>query len=197
MRGFWCHLEYDINTSRSELRLLLDTDDELIPLPIHVGPWTVTEAIDRVMDEAQKQAAAAKTGVQWQHSMADIQVLAASINPLISLILYVCSDEPEIDDERIPGSSPTRPTPTRTRKRGWRLFPAEKPRIWTVGTEIGERLRQADGDAREGRTTEGTGRTVKSHIRAGHWHGFWCGPLEGDRDFFYKWLPPMIVGGGD
>lgn len=187
--GYWAHLEFDINTGRSELRLLLDTEESLIPIPVHMGPWTVTEAIDRAAAEAVKQSSAA--GVRFERDMNHVQSLAGSINPLISLLLYICSEAPEIDDERQPGTSPNRAQPVKT-KRGWRLFPAEKPRIWTVGRQIGERLRDIPREE-----NNNTGRTVRPHLRRGHWHGYWMGPREGQRKFIYKWIMPTIVAGGE
>lgn len=184
--GYWAHLEYDINTHRSELRLLLDTDELLIPVPVHLGPWTVTEAIDRATVEAARQASIA--GMSFSLKTDHVQKIAASINPLISLLLYICSDAPEIDNNRDPGASPKRPQPTRT-KRGWRLFPAEKTRVWTVGQKIGTQLRAVN------ELPVDSGRLVKAHVRRGHWHGFWTGPREGERRFKYKWLMPMVVGG--
>ncbi|MDP2174131.1 MAG: hypothetical protein Q8J62_10200 [Candidatus Cloacimonadaceae bacterium] len=186
LHGFWAHIEYDINKHRSELRLLLDTAELLIPIPVHLGSWTVTEAIDRALSEASRNAS--ELGLRFDSSMDQVQEMAMNINPLISLLLYICSDAPEVDNDREPGQSPKRPQPTKT-KRGWRLFPAEKPRIWSVGRQLGERLRAVNELA------ENSGRTVTAHIRRGHWHGFWMGPREGERRFQYKWLMPMVVGG--
>lgn len=187
--GFWCHLEYDINAQRTELRLLLDTESVLIPIPLHIGPWTVTEAVDRVMSEAAKQSIAA--GFHFAANPDDIIALSSNINPLVSMLLYLCSDAPDVNDDRQPGSFPSRPKPVKTKK-GWRLFPVEKPRIWTMGGKIGEQLRQVSPKG----YSELTGRTVKAHFRKGHWHGYWTGPVTGQRKFIYKWVMPMAVGGG-
>lgn len=189
--GYWCHLEYDINTHRSELRLLLDTETDLVALPIHIGPWTVTEAIDRMISESNRQVLANKIRINQPVTTDDIQIVAAAVNPLISLLLYLCSEAPDVDDEREPGVSPSRPKPTRT-KRGWRLFPAEKPRIWTVGRHLGQQLRKTSAEL-----TVETGRSVKPHLRKGHWHGYWLGPRKSERKFIYKWIMPMIVSGGE
>ncbi len=35
--GFWVHLEFDINRQKPELRLLLDTEHSLLPIPLHMG----------------------------------------------------------------------------------------------------------------------------------------------------------------
>lgn len=54
VHGFFAHLEYDVGTGRQELRLLLDSEDGLIGMPIHLGPWTLSEAVNRVAEEALK-----------------------------------------------------------------------------------------------------------------------------------------------
>jgi hypothetical protein len=86
-----------------------------------------------------------------------------------------------------------------------RLFPADNPRIWKVGYPIGERLKEAK--ERKPRESETAPHTKRAHVRRAHWHGYWSGPkkpkpdlppeeLQKLRRFGYKWLHPMIVGGG-
>ena len=190
--GFWAHLEWDVNAERSELRFLMDRDVGLIALPVHLGPWTVTEAIDRVVQESARNLET--VGRDGGYSAALVERLASEINPLISILLYLCSDEPEIDDARQPGTSPSRPQMKKTKK-GWRLFPPDKPRYWTVGAKIGEELRRAAEAA--GDVAEPSGRTVRTPLRRGHWHGYWLGPRTGERKFSYRWLSPIVVHGGD
>jgi hypothetical protein len=185
LHGFWAHLEWDANTGRTELLFLLDCEEYLISIPLHVGAWTITEAVDRAMAECVKQGRIHRITMSPSHD--EVQDIAAQLNPLVSVLLYLCSEEPEVDDAREPGSSPARPRPKKTKK-GWRLFPPDKPRIWSVGAKTGEQLRQAvAGDP--------TGRTVKTHLRRGHWHGFWMGPRQGERKFIYRWISPLVVGG--
>lgn len=185
--GFWAHMEWDANTGRTELRFLFDCEKNLIGLPLHVGAWTITESVDRAISEAVKQAQ--NIGVVMQATPDDVQNISEQINPLISILLYLCSEEPEIDNTREPGISPTRPAPKKT-KNGWRLFPPDKPKFWAVGEKIGEQLRQA---STAGAQTE---RTTKTHLRRGHWHGFWTGPRQGERKFIYRWISPIIISGG-
>jgi len=185
--GFWVHLEWDVNSERSELRFLLDTEKDLVAIPLHIGAWTITEAVDRAMSVSKTHAYDA--GITIPNATDTVEGIATQVNPLISILLYLCSQEPEVDDLKIPESSPQRPTPKKTKK-GWRLFPADKPRIWSVGCLLGKKLRQLNEPG------EPTGRTVKTHLRRGHWHGYWKGSQqgEGDRKFFYKWIPPLVVG---
>jgi len=186
LHGFWAHLEWDANTGRSELRLLLDTDAMLIPIPLHMGPWTITEAMDRSITEAKRQA----TIHQIHGAYGSADDIAPHLYGLVSLVLYLCSDEPEIDDEREPGASPQRPKPTRT-KGGWRLFAAKRPRTWSVGNELEKKLTSQAASEDDGTDT----RKVAAHLRRAHWHGYWTGPRDGERRFGYKWLPPTVVAG--
>jgi hypothetical protein len=61
------------------------------------------------------------------------------IVPLVSLVLYVCSQASEIGE---PGRQPHRPEAKRT-KRGLQHFPADKPTTWDVGVRLGAALRRA------------------------------------------------------
>ncbi|MBE0437686.1 MAG: hypothetical protein IBX56_18020 [Methylomicrobium sp.] len=188
--GFWAHLEQDANTHRNELRFLLDTEAGLQPHILHIGPWTITEAVDRWFSEAKRQAGQANISMPESSEIGgSIEKIAESINPLVSLVLYLCSEEPEIIDPKVPEEKPHYPRPKKV-KGDWRLFPPDKPKMWTVGEKTGAQLRHAY-------ETEPSGRAVKPHLRRAHWHGYWRGPKTGERQFRYKWLSPIIVGRND
>lgn len=189
LHGFWAHLEWDANSGgkRPELRLLLDLDDRLLGLPLHIGSWSLQEAVERYTREAA--AIGAAQGITVPVGATDATEIAKAVQPLLSILLYLCSDEPEIDDLRQPGSSPERARPKKTKK-GWRLFPPDRPRTWTVGAGIGALLREAAAPG------DPTGRTVRPHLRRGHWHGYWTGARDStERRFRYRWLAPMVVAG--
>lgn len=183
LHGFFVHLESDINDGRKELRFLLDCDSGLAGIPIHIGPWTLIESVDRMAAEADKFRQPGTPALSGTDNVPDI---ASQIQPLLSLTLYLCCDEPDIQDRTNPGSKPGRPTPTKT-KRGLRWFEAPHVRLWSAGATTGEALRQATA------ISEDTGRKVSPHLRRAHWHGFWRGPIDGERKFFVKWLPPTLV----
>ena len=52
--GFFAHLEHDSNDGRKELRLLVDFDDKLLPLAIHLGPWNLQESVEKFLAEAKR-----------------------------------------------------------------------------------------------------------------------------------------------
>lgn len=195
LHGFFASLEWDAgdeNRGRQELRLLLDSD-RLVPVPLHLGMWTVQESLRRVAAEAQRVAAlhglAAPAGAD-----AYARDMAATITPLLNLLLYLCADAPEIDSEREPGTSPHNPEPRRV-KTGVRLYPPDAPTLWRVGDALGAQLRTAG--VTHGEPSDGERRSPRVHIRRAHWHGYWTGPrtTPDARGFVYHWLPPLVVGG--
>jgi hypothetical protein len=184
LHGFWAHLEHDVNTGRAELRFLFDFADGMLVSMLHLGQWSVEKAVTRALDEAVLQATMRGTEVPFGIESAALE-MAQEMTPLVSIVLYLCSSEPDIDG-RVPGLTPGYPHLRKTKK-GFRLFEPEKPRLWRVGEKIGEQLRQAHQSIP-------TGRTVATHIRRAHWHGFWTGPRTGERNFVYHWIPPLVVG---
>ena len=56
---------------------------------------------------------------------------------------------------------------------------------------MGAALRGALNSHSAGSSVDGSG--VRPHVRRAHWHGYWYGPREGERNFKLKWLPPVAV----
>lgn len=179
--GFFAHLEADANErGRVELRLLLAyPDGRLVPVPLHVWmPGGIVGAARRFAEEAAFQGA--QHGVPLSAAdQADAATGAASVAPLVSLILYLCSDDAEIVDPKRVGRRPTYRHPDAKPGK-----PAPHPTVWQVGRGLGERLREA-------RERMGP----KAHVRRAHWHGYWTGPMAGPRTLELRWLSPILVGG--
>ena len=188
--GAYVHLEHDVNRAESELRVLLDCENGFLPIILHLGQWTVAEGVERMVKHAYRMKQYHEIAVADTPEARDkgVALIKKAIDVILPLVLYLCSDAPEVEDGREPGVSPHRNRPQRT-KRGKRIFVPQRPRIWDVGKPTGDRLRRA---VAEHVTRHG----VHPHIRRAHWHGFWSGPMDGERKFSYKWLPPMIVGDG-
>lgn len=194
LHGFWSHLEYDINTGRHELRFLLDSEAALSPLVIHLGNWSLLEAIERAHKVAVSHTLNAGPSplVGNIDAPATSQEMARILAPLVSLLLYVCSQAAEIGTtDRQPGN----PKPKRT-KQGWRLFPADKPTTWDVGVRLGAALRRAQQDP-DRAIGDGERAKPRAHVRRAHWHSFWKGPKAAERASErvkqVRWLPPIPV----
>lgn len=193
--GAFASLDYISDDARRDFRVLLDFGDRIgQPLVVELGAWPIAEGIERT-----RAAIAAEYPEAADELDADfINRATATITAVIQLCLYICSDEPDIDGHT-PGSRPHYPSYIRT-KRGLRLFPPDRPRVWRMGEETGAAIERghvaASGDDRKG---------PRPHIRRAHWHGFWSGPIrprpddqkQPERRFGYRWLPPIIVGIGE
>lgn len=187
LTGFWAHLEWDTNQNRPELRLLLLTDTGLVPIVLHLGDWSVLTAIKKAIEEAKSYV---QPGDKRLENF-DLVALKDEITPLVSLLLYLCSDAPDIEPGRQPKQSIFRPQYGRGAEKAGKLVQAEKPMRFEVGRVIGGILRSAQS-AQE---PASTGKGKRAHLRRGHWHGFWYGPRDGERRFGYRWLHPIIAGG--
>ena len=183
--GFFAHMERDMNTGHDELRLVLDTETALQPLPIHIGQWPLAEAMQRAVAEARRQA----VFNGWTALAADLpSTLDFEIAPLISMLLYLCSENAEVGEGT---DAPHNPEPVRTKK-GWKFFAPDKTRMWDVGVRIGAALRQGRTPAHAG---EGTHASPRPHVRRAHWHTYRIGAGRTERQL--KWLPPIPVNVAD
>ena len=188
--GFFVWLEHDMNKFHTELRILVDGEKEIVSVPLHLGDWDLKTAVEKYIDESGFQGA--KIGHEISYTADDISAISADIMPIVSLILYICSDEPDLSNLEKPSENPSQPQPKKTKK-GWRLFPADNPKIWSVGLNDGETLRK---QVKEWQTN--TGRTVKPHVRRGHYHTYWIGKRGSDEQkAISKWIMPTIVGAKD
>jgi hypothetical protein len=182
--GFFAHIEVDANDGREELRLLLDTDEALTPVALHLGPWDLDTALVEMGRVARRNAV--RFG---KPAVGDTTVFRPFVEPLVSVLLYLCADEADYP-------RPDWPRPTRTRH-GWKLFPPKAASVWEAGTRMGAALRSASArdDGRTEPAAEPTGerRRPRPHVRAAHWHTFLAGPMDGERRRILKWLPPTLV----
>ena len=180
--------DFDYGTQLLELRFVLfleEYEPVQIVIPLEEG-LSVSETLAKLTAPAVEY--------MRQKGMPEIPVdeqYKKDVQSLVSLVLYLCSDKPEIDNLRQPGKSPSRPKPKKV-KGGMALFPPQQLTVWEVGRSLGQALR--DAAAQKPEYAGGTHASHGAHVRRGHWHGFWTGPRKGDRTFVLKWLHPMLVG---
>ncbi len=192
-RGVIPWLEWDANRGPAELRMLIAIEGApLTSLPcysLHLDADTVDECMHRAADEAIRQAAPH----QPLEMLARIRVVYGQqtdmVGRLLSLVLYLCSQEPDLT-RRLP------PAPSSYRKPV--LRPPQQPTVWPVGLRIGAALRAAAAEHAE--PGDPTGRQVRAHMRRAHWHCYWTGSRSeghpGDR-LELRWVAPVAVGAGE
>jgi hypothetical protein len=192
LNGFFAHLEYDMNDRRTELRLVLDVTgpagDQLIVMPIHLGKGGVAEGVEAMLKESARHFP-----VTVYSAPGEAERLSCDISPLVSLVLYLCSQAAEIREAGAGKRVPTRPKPQKTKK-GMRLFATGHPSWWEVGYRLGAALRQALSEREPGEAI-GTHASPRPHIRRAHWHSYWVGKRDQPdaRSAILRWLPPIPV----
>ena len=192
--GYFAFLEWDMNHKHTELRLVSVSGGQAVPMvPIYLGQWSLAEAARKALDTSMRNVS-----IDIPHG-AEIET-AIKLSPFLSPLLYICADAPEIEGHE-PGDWPAFPKAIKTKK-GWKLFPPNKPHVWKIGFDVGEKLRQAREAAEHQDPAKPTVR--RAHVRRAHWHGYWTGPRkpkpdapkeEQPRRFSYRWLHPMLVSG--
>lgn len=188
--GFFAHLEYDVQTHKEELRFeLLWEDGSMHPVIVALQEGaSVLECVQHVYEEENAKIRSLGRP-ELCSSVIYSEAFVRDVQKLIALVLYLCSDKPEIDNLRQPGTSPSRPKPKKVQG-GLALFPAQRPTAWEVGKRIGQSLRTT---AQSRPSLGGSHASPRAHVRRGHWHGYWTGPRKGQRTFILKWLHPMLV----
>lgn len=196
LNGVFAHLEHDANVGRAELRFLFDVDaDEgpaLVPGLLHLNHPTLDEAIRAAAENTRKNGRL--HGVPQSllaESLKSYESLRDIAGPVISLLLYLCSQNAEIRSPRDPKRLPAFPKPVPT-KRGPRLFEAERIGVWECGWRTGAALRSAIEAQNQNPGGPGGRTSPKPHIRRAHWHHYRVGP-RADSKLVVRWLPPTLV----
>lgn len=182
INGFWASLDWDYTSNNQYLWFVLNSDRGLLPFCIEVGVKSIEELMRKAMALMYEKIKSSHYNVTEESVRQNFQELRS----LISIVLYLCSSEPDIDPMLMPKMA-CRESLFREGKKGSYLFTPEKPRVFHVGNTLGAKLRSTESLA--------SGRTVKTHLRRAHWHGFWKGPRSGERKFIYRWIPPVVVEG--
>ena len=105
------------------------------------------------------------------------------VEEIMSLVLYLCSDEPDAVAVAIPRRGIRRRTAT-----------DHEPPVLEVGFRLGAALRahraQSPGQG------EGRHASPLPHVRTAHWHTYWYGPRDAapaSRTAKLRWLAPILV----
>jgi len=182
MFGFFAHMEWDMVSHETELRLLLDTRRGLIPVPIPLTNHTLEDSIEIVWKKTTKSDPIHESPI----------TVARIIGPLIAITLYLCSEQPDIASANPKVRRPGNPLPIKTRH-GIKEFAASAPAVWNVGWRIGAAIRRTEAAVAEPAPRgEGSHASPRPHIRRAHWHTFRIG--AGRQSQRLKWISPILVG---
>ena len=211
--GVFVHLDYNTRTKGPELRMLFLPKEPamLMPVVLPLGRGSISAGFQAFQNEAERnldsQADAVKNlyaslsaSMREENTAAELLHTNKLVQHVLSLVLYLCSEHPEWKTTEKQEAKDRGPHPAEPKKvkSGWRLFPPDHPRIWTVGEETGIRIRAARSDKHEAHAGP------RPHIRRAHWHSYWTGKKvwkEGEtpipQKVVVKWLPPIPVALGE
>jgi hypothetical protein len=192
--GAFVFLNWEASSGREDLRIALDAPPELLCLPavqLHLG--TIAAGITATYDDARARERIVGRSLVPSYLPSPSE-WALIVAPVISLVLYLCAENSEIDDAAGRAASPRNPVPTAT-KQGPRTFPPPKPTTWNVAFRVGSALERS---CREPRSDPqgGTHARPRPHIRRAHYNTYWTGPRSGLQVPVLRWLAPTIIGTG-
>ena len=179
---------------------------------LHILPWTSEGAIcESVALNLEAETVADALLESMRHKLSPEQFATHMAQPempeahaemskltgrFISVLLYIITQHEERLKNNPKEDKLCIPSPKRT-KNGWRLFQPNKPKLWNLGQEIGEQIREGKKQVRQ---HSGTHEGPRPHIRRAHWHTYWTGRRvwkEGEtpvpQTAEAKWLPPIPV----
>ena len=109
--------------------------------------------------------------------------IACTGRELMVGLMYIASQEPDLSVP-LDKAKGTEPGPD-----GSRVYTLPtKSKVVRVGDRVGPAIRKGLQGIKNHQ-----GGTVRPHMRSAHWHGYWKGPRNGDREFIHHWLPPTFV----
>ena len=186
-----------VGTDKGTLNIVLDMDGRPVVL-VDLTEEPLAQQIERVA-----RPLVAQLGYDNQTIDAFSVGLLSLLSSVLSLALYLCSQNAEIGDGT---HRPTNPTPKRIKGGESRLFPPNEVTTWGVGVRLGAALRTAIQYASTGEGEANARNAPRGHIRRAHWHGFRLGPTKtvdgqaictADRKFKVRWQPPLAINLGD
>ena len=111
---------------------------------------------------------------------------------MLQLLLYLCSEEPDMPQIEHPQKRRTFSGGVRSPK---------EPQVWDVGVRVSNAIRNYKNHERSAEkelsSVQGAHSSPRPHVRAAHWHTFWVGPRSAkfpDRKPIIRWLPPIPIG---
>lgn len=183
--GFWAYLSRLGQQNDLEIVCLLsdesadivnglDTDTQVLHYTIPLENKPIHELLEPLSKDHQQQDELIEA------------VRHHAISAMLSLLLYLCSEKPDIADW-----APKTPAfQYLGKKRRWQS--SKDIREWDVGLRLGAALQSAKERLEVAEGVTGSGTPVRPHVRRAHWHSYWIGK-RGEQTISLRWLPPIPV----
>jgi len=179
--GVWAWLDHRLKDGSELLSLGMDTD---APVGIRHVPLVGTLEQSVAKTVADWRSAVERGTIEGLLPQGFADRSRKCFAPILSLLLYLCSDVSEIGEGT---HRPANPQPRRTRN-GWRFTTAEKLTTWNVGVSIGAAVRRAQQAQEMEQNLTPMDEHARPNGRYGYWQTFLPDPQNSERRV--KWLPP-------
>lgn len=184
IKGFWASV--GTYNGRPELRFAFNTDlaDSIYYISLILQGDTLEDACNATVKDYAEAFIEDENKEEFLEKA--YEGMVRSLTPSIKLLVYLCSQNPDIQDlkrdKEYSSSSKTVINPNK------RLDPAKEITCWNVGSNIGKDIKAVRQDLNNCER-----KSVRPHIRKAHWHGFYKGKRDGEREYFHKWIAPVLV----
>jgi hypothetical protein len=192
MEGFIAHLDYNLYSRGVDLQFAIFRkgidQPKMIALPL--GEGTLLDAMNRV-EQVDNMFMPHRADTRYVGGKDEYR---RTFSAMIQLLLYICSDEPDMPEIEHPQK--------RKRLSGGVRTP-EEPRVWDVGVRISAAIRRFDSRSKavptsiDNDATAGSHASPRPHVRSAHWHTYWTGPRDAVfplRKPVMRWIPPLPIG---
>ncbi len=162
---------------------------DLIAFSLPLGNHPVSDLVQLHFErneDAEAQESGAKQRKYSDFKIEEKRAIERVVSGMLSLVLYLCSEKPEIDDWTPPAPKSAVFGSQR------RLIAAKLAKTWEVGLRIGSALDLWASQNIKHSTADGYVNSVRPHVRRAHWHSFWIGK-RGTQALSLRWLPPIAV----
>lgn len=190
--GFFTWVEWDENRKMAELRVQLVTTDfaDSIPQMLHLIPGAT---IGDCLADTMRVSVEHLDGPMELSK--DLRKTYHTLLVAIQHILYLTAVNADVTDEPAPSLTVVPPrAPGKKRTERTIQDKAGEVTAKQVGVRVGAALRAAAKKKPSGQSTStGTGSRKRAHTRRGHWHHYWTGPRDGERELILKWVSPTVI----
>ena len=186
MTGFIAHLDFNLYSRSTDLQFAMflegREDPRMVALPF--GDGSLLDAMDRV-DQLDNMFTNDIHRIRYVGSRDEYR---ATFTAMLQLLLYLCSEEPDM---------PTIQHPSARRTLSGSVRAPREPQVWDVGVRVSRFIREYSSSSNSVEYRGGSHASPRPHIRSAHWHTFWTGPRNEQfpiRKPVVKWIPPIPVG---
>lgn len=194
--GFFVWFEHDDRSDFLELRLMVyfgGANNTPTPFIVYLKQGnTISDGIAQAVGKSiENYNKSSDKEIPDDFANEAVDSIFKTVSQLLQLVLYICADNAEISDK------PTGTAADNINANLKMIANLNKSKIHKVGEHTGEIIRemyisQSNAKKDYNNVNAETGKTVRPHIRKGHWHHYWIGKRN-NRKTILRWIAPVLV----